>query len=159
MHSLCTDDVKSLPSLLSYLHEEIPIIFDMLTSLSFTRFPAPWQNLFTWLYDISIKTFLADRTVLGPEASLADDPLSFFPTLPKCRERGSYQIDFQHQLPKDEDPCTKRSKGHPSLTPGIFTIYCPHGTYLCHIFSYVIFLVMPYFLMYIIFTFCYLFST
>ena len=52
--------------------------------------------------------------------------LSFFPSLPLLRGPGRYQADLQTRT-SDEDDCKKCSYGHPSLTPGIFTVYCIHS--------------------------------
>ncbi|XP_062580159.1 uncharacterized protein LOC134242143 [Saccostrea cucullata] len=49
--------------------------------------------------------------------------LSFFPNLPKVRERGVYAMDKA----KGDILCTKKFSHHSSLLPGIFTVFCPHG--------------------------------
>lgn len=49
--------------------------------------------------------------------------MAFFPSLQVCRHRGSYQMDAV----KTQKTCSKKYKGHPSLLPGVFTLYCPHG--------------------------------
>ena len=51
--------------------------------------------------------------------------LAYFPCLPKIRDRGFYDIDSSSKAVG----CTKQSSGHPTLLPGIFTVYCPHGKY------------------------------
>ena len=56
----------------------------------------------------------------------AEDPLSFFPSLPKLHGDARYEADAR--LPaKDSNNCRKASYGHPTLSPGVFTIYCEHG--------------------------------
>lgn len=50
--------------------------------------------------------------------------LCFFPTLPAIRRRRSYESDSA----KKTTICTKKHAGHPSLTPGVFTLFCHHGT-------------------------------
>ena len=46
--------------------------------------------------------------------------------LPKCHGDASYEADRKlHTL--QTDGCRKASYGHPTLSPGIFTIYCEHG--------------------------------
>ena len=52
--------------------------------------------------------------------------LSHFPSLPVIRGTGRYSAD-QHTRTADEHNCRKVSYGHPTLTPGIFTLYCTHG--------------------------------
>ena len=55
-----------------------------------------------------------------------DDHWSFFPNLPLVRGKGNYAADTT-TTQSDGDACWKASYGHPTLTPGICTIYCPHG--------------------------------
>ncbi|KAI8502634.1 hypothetical protein Bbelb_193360 [Branchiostoma belcheri] len=47
--------------------------------------------------------------------------LTYLFGLTTCR----YAVD-QTQKPRDKEACRKGWYGHPSLTPGLFTIYCPH---------------------------------
>ena len=50
--------------------------------------------------------------------------LEYFPCLPVVRGRGNYCFDTASSL---ANICTKRSKRHPSLLPGIFLLHCQHG--------------------------------
>ena len=43
-----------------------------------------------------------------------------------------YEADKKASADKNEQ-CRKESWGHPTLSPGIFTLYCSHGT--CYGFS------------------------
>ena len=61
-------------------------------------------------------------TVEPPVMTDADD-CCYYPNLPKCRERGYYASDTTSTV----STCTKVHRGHPSLLPEIFTIFCPHG--------------------------------
>ena len=61
-----------------------------------------------------------------PPTNDDDDHWSFFPNLPLVRGKGNYAADTT-TTQSDGDACRKASYGHPTLTPGIFTIYCPHG--------------------------------
>ena len=56
-----------------------------------------------------------------------ENKLSFFPNLPKIRGTHCYSADQRSKGLEDIDACRKYSWNHPTLTPGIFTIYCPHG--------------------------------
>ena len=63
---------------------------------------------------------------------LSGSKLPFFPNLPQIRGPHCYSIDQpsssrRRTNPEDEDACRKYSLTHPTLTPGIFTIYCQHG--------------------------------
>ena len=51
---------------------------------------------------------------------------SFFPAWPTIRSPAKYAADST-TTPRELDDCRKASYGHPSLTPGVFTVYCPHG--------------------------------
>lgn len=50
--------------------------------------------------------------------------ISYFPTLEVVRGRGLYSSDKDITRARE---CTKMSRGHPSLLPGIFTLFCNHG--------------------------------
>lgn len=55
-----------------------------------------------------------------------DDVLTFFPSLPQIRHRRQYEADVERKV----QLCNKKYSKHPSLTPGIFTLFCPHGELL-----------------------------
>lgn len=57
-----------------------------------------------------------------------EDTLSFFPSLPRIRNRRHYEADVDRK--SKVQLCTKGYNAHPSLTPGIFTLFCPHGMFL-----------------------------
>ena len=61
-----------------------------------------------------------------PLPDSAASVFSYFPHLPQRHGPGRYKADQQRQANAGDD-CRKRSYGHPTLTPGIFTIFCPHG--------------------------------
>ena len=121
---LCTVDIKSLPSLFKSLRDEIPVLYDVLCGIEGGRFPLSWQSLLTWLCEKSLQIFCINDAPSVNDVVSRDDSLAFFPTLPKQRERGKFEMDVKTAK---EESCTKKSHGHPTLTPGIFTIYCPHG--------------------------------
>ena len=52
--------------------------------------------------------------------------LSYFPSLPQLHGNAAYEKDKSRTAP-ETDKCRKRSSSHPTLTPGIFTVYCPHS--------------------------------
>jgi hypothetical protein len=58
-----------------------------------------------------------------------NNKLACYPNLPRIRGIPAYSADQRttHRAPEDQDACRKYSSSHPTLTPGIFTIYCPHG--------------------------------
>ena len=67
-----------------------------------------------------------DLTDIG-RASLQEQEelqsLCFFPTLPRVRSRRFYEADTDRKA----SIYTKKNSGHPSLLPGVFTLFCHHG--------------------------------
>ena len=61
-----------------------------------------------------------------PPPDVNDSKFSFFPHLPLLHGLGNYKADKQREV-TDLNNCRKYSYGHPTLTPGIFTLYCQHG--------------------------------
>lgn len=55
--------------------------------------------------------------------SSIDDGMAYYPSLPLVRSWEIYVADKTSQ----QDKCKKNSLHHPSLLPGIFTVFCPHG--------------------------------
>jgi hypothetical protein len=56
----------------------------------------------------------------------ANEALEFFPNLKLLRGTASYEAD--NKANKDEDTtCRKDTHNHSTLTPGLFTAFCPHG--------------------------------
>lgn len=119
-----TMDIRSM----ELLQKEVPVLFDLVKNLNHL----PKRSLLPLIDDIIEKVHApfnlhppdveSDNVVPINESVIQD--LSFFPTLPKVRLRGTYETDKRsHKFPG----CTKQSSGHPSLLPGIFTLYCPHG--------------------------------
>lgn len=110
------------------LQREVPILFDLVGSIKHL----PKKQLIPLIEDIISRVLASYPDVETQSESdnmqLAESviqELSYFPTLPKIRVRGGYETDKQShsKLPG----CTKKSSGHPSLLPGIFTLYCPHA--------------------------------
>ena len=71
-----------------------------------------------------------DRTSANDPADYPasnDNPLCFFPTLPQQHGKASYAADRISKDATEKETCRKESYGHPTLTPGIFTVFCKHG--------------------------------
>ena len=115
-------DVTTDPANLKVLQEEIPVIFELLRSLGY--FPKEILcPLLMELCRVALATFTScDAEREEPPIQSSSD-LACFPVLPRLRSRGAYQADKKAGGPI----CTKRSSKHPSLLPGIFTIFCQHG--------------------------------
>ena len=105
----------------------MPVIFELLSPPgSFPkRIMAP---IFGVLKNVALAPFKDAVPVDTGTTTNKEDILCFFPTLPRIRQRRHYEADIgkvsKVQL------CTKKYTGHPSLTPGIFTLFCPHGMFL-----------------------------
>lgn len=116
---------------LKVLQEEIPVIFSLIRSLGYypKEILAP---LLSELSRVAFGTFSKGDTE-RPATLTANDErqvdLAYYPAIPKVRLRGVYQADKKAGGHGRE--CTKRSSKHPSLLPGVFTIFCQHGNDGC----------------------------
>ena len=105
---------------LQILQRECPILFDILRS----KKSLPSQ-LHPVLYEL-LKRSNAPFDVPKNNANVVDYPCSddsYFPNLPVVRSRGLYVADTARKA----KICTKRGSSHPTLLPGIFTLFCSHG--------------------------------
>ena len=113
--NLLSKKAPVISSFLSLCHQhissEIPQeVFDLLGHISVT-IQAPF------------KVSKADKFHY-PEPNRTNS-LSYFPSLPQLHGNAVYQID-KSRIAAGSDVCNKTSSKHPTLTPGIFTVYCPH---------------------------------
>ncbi|KAK3604724.1 hypothetical protein CHS0354_018964 [Potamilus streckersoni] len=103
------------------LQEQCPVLFDMLQTID--DFPS---FLKTTLKEVicKVKTTFEDHKGYdtGPSVGPASRD-AFHPALPEVCRRGKYQLDGK----KGEVPfCSKKHGKHPTLLPGIFTVFCQH---------------------------------
>lgn len=116
-------NVRSDPILWALLQKSIPIVFRLIVSLDTTHIPDELKPVLTEVVNKSKRPF----EVVKPEEDIAaldlDDSCSFYPHLTRKRSRRVYRAD----LSRKQSTCSKVYKGHPSLLPGIFTAFCPHG--------------------------------
>lgn len=116
------------PTDMECLQQEFPVLFELVRSPKI--FP---QKLLSPIIDDLIEKstapfkpeLKADLDVSLCETSTTQE-LSFFPALRVHRRRKAYPADGSSG---SQAVCTKKSQGHPSLLPGIFTLYCQHGKY------------------------------
>ena len=102
------------------LQNSLPVVFDLIGGCSsyitremLKKAQAPFSD------------HVAQSTSLVTKTENEVKSLCFFPTLPVLHLRRRYESDCS----KKTSVCTKKKHtGHPSLTPGIFTIFCHHGT-------------------------------
>ena len=117
-----TKDVEKM----KVLQQEIPVIFELVRSLCY--YP---HTLLSPLLQVLLDKSIAPFTDCNQFQNARDDKdtifdgndLSFFPCLPRIRSRGIYDADKKCR----QQICTKRTSKHPSLLPGIFTVFCEHG--------------------------------
>ena len=121
-------DITRDTTSLKVLQEEIPVIFNLIRSLGYY----PKEILAPLLKELSRVAFgtfslLPVEKVLTPATMTEENKvdLAYFPALHRVRVRGVYQAD--KKASGHGRACRKRSSKHPSLLPGIFTIFCQHG--------------------------------
>lgn len=112
-------DIMSNVQFLQNLQTHIPFLFNFITGLNCVpKFVRPV------LEEIIIRT--KNPFLIKPhqrDLTQNQDSLAFFPNLPKLFTRGIYKMDKI----KSDPVCSKKGTKHPSLLPGIFTVFCQHG--------------------------------
>ena len=110
-----------VPSL-ELLQQEVPVLFALIENLP--SFPlvliAPILDQFILVAQAAF--IITDEEVKSFPYEETENSLAVFPQLPCIRSRKQYTADRTRST-----ICTKRSTGHTSLLPGIFTLYCQHG--------------------------------
>lgn len=122
-------NIKERPLSWKIVSEEIPILEKLFSNCSLKNTPQPLIDVIHELWSKAELTFsTTDDQVQSVDDSLnvLDEELAFFPNLPKIRNRGCFAADVSKSK-KDAGSCNKKYTGHPTLLPGIFTIYCQHG--------------------------------
>ena len=111
---------------MSQLQRTVPVLFDLLLSVE----SYPHKLMSSVLQEMMKKSSAPFKNDDQSEIPVETDEdmcmyksLSYFPNLPRVRVRRSYEADKNIK----ERICTKKGSGHPSLLPGIFTIFCQHG--------------------------------
>ena len=126
MDKLCSGyNVRSDPATWSQLQKTIPILFRLIVDLDTTFLPKEFIPVLSEIVQKSKRPF----EVVPPENDVAishdnsNSSCSFYPHLPRRRSRRQYKADLNRKT----STCCKVYRGHPSLLPGIFTAFCPHG--------------------------------
>uniref|UniRef100_A0A7M5XNQ1 Uncharacterized protein n=1 Tax=Clytia hemisphaerica TaxID=252671 RepID=A0A7M5XNQ1_9CNID len=117
-------NVKSDSKLMEEIQHHLPHFHLLLSSLTIeNQLPDDFKGLLLDLTDKAKQPFkVAER--INTEKCTSTSEICSFPNLPPLRKRGCY---VQDKVVKKEKDCRKNYRGHPNLTSGIFTIYCPHG--------------------------------
>ena len=116
-----TEKILQSPSAMQFLQEEFPVLFNLLKKIKYVP-----ESLLSPVICALLEKALAPFTIQDENydtSAIQEDQheLSYFPQLSVIRSRANYSVDKQ---PKG---CTKLSSKHPTLLPGIFTIFCHHG--------------------------------
>ena len=130
MNDLCNGlEVRKFPKQWQLLQDNVPILHDLLCKIGPENvlLPLEYRPLVIDMVHKAQLPFVS--TLLHPcvPASVSAQTkgsksyFSYLPVLWECRR---YKSDKQ----RDTSCCTKLYHGHPSLLPGIFTVFCPHGT-------------------------------
>jgi len=127
IEKVCTGQNIKHPSKLSYLkaiQEHAPLLADVLLNCSY---PLPKQFLdFLKLLILYVSAPFGKEDPVFCEGG-TESKLSYFPNHPQVRGVRKYASDSKIMC-QQSDSCRKYASYHPTLMPGIFTLYCPHGT-------------------------------
>ena len=120
LHTSILSDAASM----MLLQQEVPVLFTLLENLP--HYPTELiEPIICRLIAVSLAPFKDPAPVItSPEISTTENQLAFFPQLKSLRARKSYSEDRSSSR-----ICTKKSSGHPSLLPGIFTFFASTVTY------------------------------
>ena len=123
-----SNDITRSPTNLQVLQENFPVLFHLIKSEG--KVNKCLSPIIDVLLEKCENPFKHEPFQLPPND--VSNQLSYFPNYPKIRCRGYYNADNKRK----GHVCTKKGFGHPSLLPGIFTIYCQHGEFNCHAYLY-----------------------
>ena len=122
LQKLKEDDLTKDANMMLALQNKIPVLMKLYQALP--SFP---HNLLDPIIDqIIIKAKAPFIPVQQNHSSAPKQPeesIRFFPSLPSIRKRKLYSADKSSK----GSICTKKSCGHSSLLPGVFTLFCKHG--------------------------------
>ncbi len=130
--------------ILGILKTKFPVLHDIVITFESFKCPAALLSVIKLLVSKSKKPFEGKNAVSDADSLLVDNneneddhelSYSHWPGLEQGRRRGQYAIDKESK--KSPMNCHKSSKGHPTLLPGVFTMFCEHGK-LCTTFLLII---------------------
>ena len=127
MTKLCNgDEIRKDPIQWKVLENSVPVIYNFICAMGsdVTSIPIEYRPLVS---DIVLKAKLPFETTPAHPLLCAkiqvNQKQAYFPNLHVQCHRPTYKAD----LLRRKGFCTKKYRGHPSLLPGIFTVFCPHG--------------------------------
>lgn len=119
---------RSNPAHLKVMQKFSPILFRILSSSETEAYLPELRLLLKDLLAVSLNPFAGCQKPVedvGSACTESPSDMAYYPSLPVVRDRGVYVAD---KTSTQLDKCKKKSLRHPSLLPGIFTLFCPHGT-------------------------------
>ena len=124
LHKLSDETCSVLESVdsMQYLQTKIPVLFHLLQSLKYF----PHKLLTPILLQLIQKAAAPFTSAVSGQPCIFEtvsDDLSYFPMLPVNHPRPTYAADKKSQ----KKNCTKKGTRHPTLLPGVFTVFCQHG--------------------------------
>ncbi len=120
-------DIRLHPEKLSKLQSIAPLIYSLVMSLPEGSLPDVFLDLLEVLKGkIQWLLRVEQHQLDSVSDEHASDSLSYLPNWPLLNIRGVYKKDLSKSK-KELKSCRKDYRAHPSLMPGIFTLYCPHG--------------------------------
>ena len=124
-------EIRKHPRKLKLLLDYSPILFHALVEIPGGKAPKELVDIFERLESKLQTTFKQDAHFLESTLSeQAGNTFSFLPNWTSINVRGFYKQDLISASSQKKDrsqQCNKDYRVHPSLTPGIFTLYCDHG--------------------------------
>ena len=124
-------EVRKIPEQWQLLHENVPILYRLMCNHTEMSLPQEYRKLVKEMLLKAQLPFLRNEKhpLFPPSNTESHDCYAYFPSLPKYCSRPSYRSDKRpiNDVRVNEFYCTKKYSGHPSLLPGIFTFFCPHG--------------------------------
>lgn len=126
VQSICAGmEVRKLPNEWKLLHENVPIIYNLICNHNETSLPPEYRQVVNeMLLKAQLPFLKTEKHSLIPVPTAAfENSYEYFPSLKKYCSRPTYMSDKRCE----SYMCSKTYRGHPSLLPGIFTLFCPHG--------------------------------
>lgn len=113
------------PHTMKLFLREAPVIARLLSSLQ--DMPEACRVLLQAISHTARAPFAGNVHQLGETDQ--EEESSYFPTFSKKCERGTYIMDAKGSKDKDCETkkCHKKTRGHYSLSPGLFILLCSHG--------------------------------
>eukprot|EP00794_Sanderia_malayensis_P010517 gene10517-11621_t len=120
--------------ILGIVRTKFPVLHDIVSTFEKFQCPIALLPVLKILVEKSKQPFqdyngvdAADDDLLLSEGESPEHSIySHWPCLTQSRRRGKYSVDKKGSK-KDTMSCHKTSKGHPTLLPGVFTMFCKHG--------------------------------